>query len=195
MASTRIAGYVRQRPALAMAVLGLVAGVLSATLGFAGELAWLKPVGAVFFLDAGPVPAGLFFGAAVALGLWLWTGNRWALPVLPVTTMYAWSAALQIAVRLLRDNDDNAHLIAASLIAGAVGAGLTHLGCALFAQKLRRPATIAATCAVGALAGLLLFAGQRKLVDDRALFLVWQPAVALCLGLGLRGHTGVTVRV
>jgi hypothetical protein len=27
--------------------------------------------------------------------------------------------------------------------------------------------------------------GQRKWVDDRLLFIVWQPAVAFCIGLGL----------
>ena len=81
------------------------------------------------------------------------------------------------------------HLIAASLAAGAVGAGITHAGCAIFAPGLRRPARIAATCIVGALAGLLLYAGQRKWMDERLLFVIWQPAVAFCIGLGLRGQT------
>jgi hypothetical protein len=40
---------------------------------------------------------------------------------------------------------------------------------------------------VGAVAGLLLFMGQRKWVDDRLLFAVWQPAVAFCIGVGLGG--------
>lgn len=182
----------RQRPALVMAALGLVSGILSATVGYDFELPWLKPVGAVFFLDAGPVPIGVFFGLAVALSLWIWTGNVWALPVLPVTTMYAWSAAIQVAIRLQRSTDDDPHLIAASLAAGAVGAGLTHLGCAILAPELRRPRWIAVTCVVGALAGLLLFMGQRKIVDERLLFLVWQPAVALCVGLGVnRNRDGV----
>jgi hypothetical protein len=182
--ATSIGGW-RERAALALAGLGLLSGLLSGTVGFDLELAWLRPVGAVFFLDAGPVPIGLFFGIAVALGVWMATGNTWALPVVPVVTMYAWSAAIQFAIRLQRTADDDPHLIAASLAAGAVGAGMTHLAGAIFAPELRRPARIAVTCVVGALAGLLLYMGQRKWVDERLLFIVWQPAVAFCIGLGL----------
>ncbi|HXE86660.1 MAG TPA: hypothetical protein VN524_07665 [Hyphomicrobiaceae bacterium] len=183
--ATSIGGW--QRPALAVGGLGLVSGLLSATVGFDLELAWLKPVGTVFFLDAGPVPIGFFYGVAIAIGLWLVTGNAWALPVLPVVVMYAWSAAIQVGVRLQRNIDDDPHLITASLAAGAVGAGITHAGCAIFASDLRRPARVALTCIVGAVAGLLLFMGQRKWVDDRLLFAVWQPAVAFCIGVGLGG--------
>ena len=60
------------------------------------------------------------------------------------------------------------------------------MGCALFAADLRRPPwRIALTCAVGAVAGLLFYLGERKYVDERLLFFVWQPAVAFCIGLGL----------
>src|SRR5262245_17479082 len=168
-----------------MTGLGLVAGLLSVTICFDQELAWLKPVAVIFFLDAGPVPIGFFFGAAIALGVWMATGKGWALPVVPVVTMYAWSAAIQVAIRLQRTADDDPHLIAASLAAGALGAGITQLGGAIFAPVLRRPASFALTCLVGALAGLLFYMGQRKWVDERLLFLVWQPAVAFCIGLGL----------
>ena len=75
--------------------------------------------------------------------------------------------------------------MAASLCAGAVGAGLTQLGCGLFSSGLRRPWRLALTCAVGAAAGILFFMGERKYVDERLLYLVWQPAVAFCIGLGL----------
>jgi hypothetical protein len=182
--ATSIGGW-RQRPALVMGGLGLVAGLLSATIGFDQELAWLKPLAVIFFLDTGPVPIGLFFSAAVALAVWIATGKGWSLAVVPVVAMYAWSAAIQVAIRLQRTVDDDPHLIAASLAAGAVGAGITHLGCAIFAPQLRRPARIALTCLVGAVAGLLLYMGQRKWVDERLLFIVWQPAVAFCIGLGL----------
>jgi hypothetical protein len=185
MASATSFGSWRQRPAPVMAVLGLVSGLLSATVAYDHGLLWLKPLGALFFLDSGPVPIGLLFGAAVALGLWISSGNAWALLVVPVTTMYAWSAAIQVALRLQRTVDDDPHLIAASLAAGAVGAGLTHLGCAVVAPALRQPQSLAIACLVGAVAGLLLFAGQRQLLDERLLFIVWQPAVVLALGLKL----------
>jgi hypothetical protein len=186
-----ISGW-RDRPDLRLASLGLLSGALSATVGFDLELSWLKPVAAVFFLDAGPLPIGIFFAAAVAIGLWSWTGNVWTLPALMVTTIYAWSAAIQVAIRLQRTADDDLHLIAASLCAGAVGAGLTHLGCAPFASEQGRPARVAVTCAVGAAAGMLLFLGQRKFVDERLLFLVWQPAVAFSIGMGLAGRNRET---
>jgi hypothetical protein len=179
----------RSRPEIVMAALGLASGILSAIVGMDLELAWLRPFAAVFFLDAGPVPVGFFFGAAIALSLWMATRNVWTLPVLPVVVMYAWSAAIQVAIRLQRNADDDPHLIAASLLSGLVGAGITHLGCAVFAPELRRPARIALTCAVGAVAGLLLFLSQRSIIDGRLLFIVWQPAVAFCIGLGLRGQT------
>jgi hypothetical protein len=100
--------------------------------------------------------------------------------------MYAWSAAIHTAIRLQRNAGDDPHLILASLCAGAVGAGLTHLGCTFFASGLRQPWRIALSCVIGAAAGLLFFLGERKLVDERLLYLVWQPAVAYFIGLGLR---------
>lgn len=185
MASAGIIGGWRERPDIIMAGLGLVSGVLSATVGYDVEIVWLKPVAPLFFLDVGPMPVGFFFGAAVAFGIWWWTRNPWSVPVLLVTTMYAWSAAIQIAIRLQRNVDDDPHLIAASLAAGAVGAGLTHAGCALFSRGLRQPMRIAVTCGVGALFGLLFFFGQRKFIDERLLFVVWQPVVAFCIGMAL----------
>jgi len=176
-----------------MAALGLVSGI--ATVGWTlslgprvvASIQWLEPVAIVFGLSPELLLIGFFFGAAIALGLWLQTANPWAVPVLLVVTTYAWSAAIQVAIRLQRTTDDDPHLIAASLAAGAVGAGITHLGCAIFAPRLRRPAWIALTCIVGALAGMLLFASQRKYVDEWLLYMVWQPAVAFAIGLGLTG--------
>jgi len=187
MASAGIIGGWRERPDITMAGLGLMSGILSATVGYDLEIGWLKPVAPLFFLDVGPMPVGFFFGAAVAFGIWRWTRNLWSAPVLLVTTMYAWSAAIQVAIRLQRNADDDPHLIAASLGAGAIGAVLTHAGCALFARELRRPMRIAVTCAVGTLAGMLFYLGQRKFIDERLLYIVWQPAVAFCIGMGLTG--------
>jgi len=175
----------RNRPAEILAALGLVSGFLSAGWGQAFTLEALRPVAFVFFLDPAMMPNGFFFGTAVGVGVAVWARKAWVVPVLVVTTMYAWSAAIHTAVRLQRDTGDDPHLIAGSLGAGAVGAALTHLGCALFSSELRRPWRIALTCAVGTIAGLLFYMGERKMLDDRLLYLVWQPAVAFCIGLGL----------
>jgi hypothetical protein len=169
-----------------MAALGLVSGTASALwFGFDYDPTALRPVANVFLLESGPLPIGVFFAIVIAFATAAWVRPPWAPIVTFIVTMYAWSAAIHTAIRLQRDRDDDPHLIAASLCAGAVGAGLTHLGCALFVRELRRPWRIALTCGFGAVAGMLLYLGQRKYIDERLLFVIWQPAVAFCIGLGL----------
>jgi len=171
-----------------MAGSGLISGIASANLGFESGSPYLpplQPLALIFGLAPEQLPIGLYFGAIVALGIFSWTRNLWSVPVLLVTTMYAWSAAIQVGIRLQRTSGDDPYLVAASLAAGAAGAGITHLGCALFSPGLRRPSRIALTTVVGALAGMLLYMSERKMIDMRWLFIVWQPVVAFCIGLGL----------
>lgn len=179
----------KSKPTLAMTGLGVLSGILSATVGWGLELEWLRPLARLFVLDVGPTPIGLFYAAAIAVGLWIATRRALAVPVAFVATMYAWSAAIHTAIRLQSHREDAWWLIAASLAAGAVGALITHLGCAVFSGELRRPARIALTTAVGAAAGLLFYFGERDWIDDRVLFVVWQPAVAAAIGLGLATRT------
>ncbi len=186
MPATTLSRYLRERPADTMGALGLVSGILSAVWGQTYELKPLEPLAIVFFLDPGALPIGFFYGAAMGIGIAAWVRKPWAAIVVVITTMYAWSAAIHTAIRLQRNTDGDAYLVAASLCAGAVGAGLTHLGGALFAADLRRPLwRIALTCAVGAAFGMFFYMGERKIVDERLLYFVWQPAVAFCIGLGL----------
>jgi hypothetical protein len=199
MAHTTSIGGGMRRHDLAMAALGLVSGIATVGLLTSGDaiveyLKWLDLLAIPFGFShpgGGPFLMGLFFCAAVAAGVWLATANPWSIPVLLITTMYAWSAAIQVAGKLLVASGDGLYLIAASLAAGAVGAGITHLGCALFSRELRRPAWIVLTIIVGALAGMLLYASQHKYVGEWLLYIVWQPVVAFAIGLGLeRGQTG-----
>jgi hypothetical protein len=186
----------RGRPDVTIAGFGLLSGVASATWATRGisSVDWLQPIAAVFALAPELLPIGLYFGAAVAAGVWMHTRNWWCVPVLLVTTMYAWSAAIQVAIRTQRHTGDDPHLITASLTAGAVGAGLTHLGCAPFAAGLRNPVRILVTCAVGAVAGMLFYLGERKLVAEWWLYVVWQPAVAFAIGMGLAIRSGTPER-
>jgi hypothetical protein len=179
-----------------MAGFGLLSGMASAAWATSGvsNLDWLQPVSALFALAPELLPIGLYFGAAVAAGMWLHTRSWWCLPVLLVTTMYAWSAAIQVAIRTQRHTGDDPHLVAASLAAGAVGAGLTHLGAMLFARELRTPVRILLTCAVGAVAGMLFYLGERKLIDERWLYVLWQPAVAFAIGMALPRRRNVPER-
>jgi hypothetical protein len=175
----------RERPAWLLAALALVSGALSAQWGQAFSLSALKPLSTLFLMDPEVMPNGFFYGMALGIGLALWSRKPWALPVVLVTTMYAWSLAIHTAVRLQRNEGDDVHLIAGSLCAGAVGAGITHLGCSLIAADLRRPWwRVALTCGVGAALGMLFYLGERRYLDERLLYLVWQPAVAFCIGLG-----------
>jgi hypothetical protein len=185
-------GSWRARPGITMAGLGLLSGVASARWGMSGvtNLDWLQPVAALFVLAPELLPIGLFFGAAMAAGVWMHTRIWWCVPVLLVTTMYAWSAAIQVAIRTQRHTGDDPHLISASLAAGAVGAGLTHLGCTPFAPGVRNPVRIAVTCVVGAVAGMLFFLGERRLIAEWWLYVLWQPAVAFAIGMALATRSG-----
>jgi hypothetical protein len=180
----------RERPDVTMAGFGLLSGMVSAGWSTSGvsNLDWLQPVSAPFALPPELLPIGLCFGAAVAAGIWMRTGNWWCVPVLLIATTYAWSAAIQVAIRTQRNTGDDPHLVAASLAAGAVGAGLTHAACALFARELRRPARVGVTCVVGAVAGMLFYLGQRGFIAESWLYVGWQPAVAFAIGMGLAGR-------
>jgi hypothetical protein len=190
MSAMTVFDTLRQRPAALLMGLGLISGSLSAAWGETFTLGGLQPLGMVFLLDPAALPVGFFYGAALGLGMALAMRKMWAALLVPVTTLYAWSAAVHTAIRLQRNSGDDAHLVAASLCAGAVGAGLTHLGCSLFASNLRWPWRICVTATVGAAAGMLFFLGERKMLDERLLYVIWQPAVAFCIGLWLpRGQT------
>jgi hypothetical protein len=178
----------RERPAVSLAALGLVSGLLSAAVGFTLRIERLDPLAGLFFLSAEMLPIGFLFGAVIAGDFALRRRRALAVPVLLVTTMYAWSAAIHTAIRLHRiGGGDAGHIgpLLGGLVAGAVGAGLTQLGAAQFAPELRRPRSLALTCAVGSAAGVLFNLGDRNVIDARLLFVVWQPAVAFCIGLGL----------
>jgi hypothetical protein len=185
MPTATIIANTRLRPAAVLAALGLVSGILSAWFGATFEPAWLKQLGHVFFVEGSMVPIGVFYGVALVAGAWLVTGLR-TVPVLLLTTLYAWSAAIYTATGVITTSNNDVRLILGSLAAGAVGAGLTHLGCALLFAELRDLRRMAVTIAIGALVALLYYAGERDIVDIRWLFVIWQPAVAACIGAGLR---------
>jgi len=86
------------------------------------------------------------------------------------------------ATGVITTSNNDVRLILGSLAAGTVGAGLTHLGCALLFAELRDLRRMAVTIAIGALVALLYYAGERDIVDIRWLFVIWQPAVAACIG-------------
>ena len=168
--------------ATVFAVLGALSGLASAMIGIERPLEGLQPVASVFGMHPSLLPVGVCF--ALAMGMAAFVALRTLWPLLPVmlATLYGWSGAVHIAIRLQRNIGDEAHLLAASLAAGAFGAGLVFVGFAIAAPQLRQWRGLAITSGVGALAGLLFAAGERGLVHKQALFLIWQPAVALTIG-------------
>jgi hypothetical protein len=183
----------RERPSVSLAALGLLSGLLSAAVGFTLRIEQLDPLAGLFFLSAEMLPIGFLFGAVVAGVIAVRQQRALAVPVLLVTTMYAWSAAIHTTIKLHQiGGGDAGHVgpLLGGLVGGAVGAGLTQLGAAQFAAELRQPRRLAVTCAVGAAAGLLFYLGDRNIIDARVLFVVWQPAVAFCIGLGLGAEAG-----
>ena len=76
-------------------------------------------------------------------------------------------------------------LAAASGGFGAIGAALTHFGAMPIAAGLRRFAGLGLTTAAGALCGALYCLEEMHLIPARTLYVVWQPAVAWCIGLAI----------
>lgn len=173
----------RDGPAILLGALGLVSGVASAVIGADRSLDALQPVAAVFLLQAGLLPIGVCFAVAIGFALWRIAQRPLASLAATILTLYAWSAAVHVAIRTQRNTGDDGHLLAASLAAGAVGAGLTHLAASLALPQLRRVSATAITVATGALLGLLFYCGERGFIDKRALFVIWQPTVAFVIGL------------
>lgn len=172
-----------------LAALGLASGVTSAAVGIDRPLDGLGPIATLFGLHASLLPVGCIFAVAMAIGLWQAVHRTEAMVAAAMATLYGWSGAIHIAIRLQRNIGDDAHLLAAGLAAGAFGAGMVLAAFAVFVPGMRRARAWICVCAVGAAAGLLFYLGERGIIDKRALFVGWQPAVAATLGLLLDRDT------
>ncbi|RTL73333.1 MAG: hypothetical protein EKK41_00070 [Hyphomicrobiales bacterium] len=173
----------RDRAAMILGGLGLVAGIASALLGTERPLDALQPLANLFLMHASLLPIGLCFAVAIGMGCWLVSRGPWHSLGAALVTLYAWSGAVHIAIRTQRNIGDEGHLVAASLAAGAFGAAVTHFGASVALPEARHWRALLVTIATGALFGLVFYAGERGLIDRRALFVVWQPAVAFVIGL------------
>src|SRR5262252_6141367 len=155
----------------------------------------LAEAGNLFLLEAGAVPIGVCYGLAIGVAVAMARKRLWAVPLLVMTTMIAWSAAIHTATFIYGDVEtvsigettvpvvDGLRLFWAGVAAGAVGACLTHLGVALLDRRRCRLTRVALTTLVGALCGVLFFLGEKKFVYPGALYIIWQPAVAFSICL------------
>src|SRR5262249_8552321 len=140
MAGVSVAAM-QDRTALILGGLGLLSGIMSAAYGFTFEPEWLQPIARLFFLESGMVPIGAYYGIALGLGVALVTGRLWAAPLLLITTMIAWSAALHAAIPIIKfgaNGTEPMRNVVAGLLSGAIGAAVTYVGAALAVPALRR---------------------------------------------------------
>lgn len=181
----------QDRTALTMGGLGVFSGIVSAAYGFTFEPEWLQPIARLFFLESGMVPIGAYYGVAIGLGVALCTGRLWAAPLLLITTMIAWSAAIHAALPIIKvggNGTEPLRNVLAGLTSGALGAALTYAGVALAVSVLRRSSSgFLLVTGVGAMCGLLHALGEAHVVPMQTLYVVWQPAVAYCIGLAMAG--------
>lgn len=170
-----------QHPALILAALGAISGVLGTTfLGFGyGD----APHPGIYM-----VLTGVWFGLVIGFAVWRWGNRSWAAVATAIlATWIGWEAAVNLALQLDGPWLATAPITAASkyylsgFAAGAVGAFVTWAGAATFTPALRRGRAAAMIVLTGALFGLLLPL-TNNYDNGAVLLLPWQAAVAAMIG-------------
>jgi hypothetical protein len=141
------------------------------------------------------VLTGLWFGLVIGFAVWRWAERTFAAFLAAVViTWLGWEAAVNVAVQLdgpALEGTAIPHgvwMYIAGFAAGAVGAFMTWLAVALYAQPMRRASLVAAVVATGALLGLLL--PPTNTFDTGLVLLVpWQVAIAVVIGLNIVQET------
>jgi len=160
-------GFRQLHPSIQLGLCGAGSGIVS----------WL-----VHFFDIDPVAhlLGAVFGLAVAICLMRFH-NLPAMRAAIVVVAFglSWQAAFRFAQHLAQ-NFDSIALIGA--IAGAVGAGILAVGCAVVMPQFRSVRPVVQLVLVGTIAGALL--DLKSDLAMFALFFVWQSAVGASVGHG-----------
>jgi hypothetical protein len=150
--------------------------------------------------DGIPLHAGIAFGAAVALMLWLWANRDLGKCLLAMAlTLVGWLAAVNTAndvmtaivsselfgtVEGAKASREMLGWALAGVIGGAIGAGLTAFGSGIAATAIRRPEAWSLIVVTGALFGLMLYpAASFDIIAF--LFVPWQAAVLAAIAYGL----------
>jgi len=163
-------------PVLWIAGLGALSGLLSS----------LEPEALKHFKALGvPIYPGPLFGLVIAFGVYRWgKASWWAAILVLVVTVAAWIAAVRGFLGVTDNATSNIYL--GGFVAGAIGAAGTMLGGAIIIPVLRGSPDWLLTIGVGAVAGLLIVPAERMPEDYLLLlFVVWQAAVAACIGYAL----------
>ena len=173
-----------QHPALILAGLGAVSGVLGTNFLGAGY-------GEAPHLGVYMVLTGVWFGLVIAHGVWRWGTPTWgAAATAFIATWVGWEAAVNVALQIDRSWLDAGPIVQttksylAGFAAGAAGAFLTWAGAATHVPALRRRRAAVTIASTGAIFGLLL--PWTNNYDSGIVLLVpWQAAVAAIFGLNM----------
>ena len=191
----------RARAVLIMAGVGLLTGLISSLPSPLPDLRLEDPE-LLINAEGIPLHAGIAFGAAVAIMLWLWANRDLGKCLLALAlTLMGWLAAVNTAndvmtmvvsselfgtVQGAKASREMVGWVLAGVIGGAVGAGLTAFGAGIASQAIRRPEAWGTIVGVGALYGILLYPAA-SLDQVVLLFVPWQAAVAASIAYGLTG--------
>ena len=160
----------------------------------------LEDEGLLLNAEGIPLHAGIVFGLAVALMMWLWVTRDLAKCLLAgAVVLIGWLAAVNTANDVFqaivgsdlfgtaqgaKSNREVLGLIAGGVSGAAVGAGLTAFASGIPAERIRRPENWVRIVVVGTLLGVLLYPAA-ELHALILLFVPWQALVAVAIAIGL----------
>jgi hypothetical protein len=193
----------RSRAIAVMAGVGILTGLISSLPSPLPEIRLEEPE-ILINAEGVPLHAGIAFGVGLATMLWLWVSRDVGKCLLVMAlTLMGWLAAVNTANDVLsvvvdsdlfgtvegaKANREVVGWVLASLVGGAIGAGLIAFGAGIADRAIWSPEGWGPIVATGALFGLLLYPAAKS--DAMALlFVPWQAAVAASIAYVLTRQT------
>ncbi|MHA1517502.1 MAG: hypothetical protein ACTSYK_02760 [Alphaproteobacteria bacterium] len=182
-----------------MAGVGVASGLIASIPSPLPEIR-LEDEGLLLNAKGIPLHAGIVFGFAVAIMIWLWVTRDLAKCLLTfAVVLLGWLAAVNTANDIFqaavgselfgtmegaKSNREILGLVVGGVSGAAVGAGLTAFASGISAERIRRPENWVPIVIVGTLLGVLLYpAAELKMLAY--LFVPWQALVAASIAFGL----------
>jgi hypothetical protein len=182
-----------------MAGVGMLSGLVATIPSPLPEIS-LEREGLLLNTEAVPLHAGIAFGLAVAVMMWLWVSRDLAKCLLAFAlVLLGWLAAVNTAndvfqavvgsdvfgsVQGAKSHREILGLLIGGVTGGAVGAGLTAFASGIPAERIRRPENWTRIVLVGTFLGVLLYpAAEFKALIY--LFVPWQALVAASIAFVL----------
>jgi len=189
----------RGRAIAIMAAVGVLTGLLASIPSPLPDIR-LEDEGLLVNAEGVPLHAGIVFGAAIGLMMWLWVTRDLVKCLLTMAVVVVgWLVAVNTAndvfqiavgsdlfgtVQGAKSRREVIGLLAGGLSGAAVGAGLTAFGSGIPSERIRRPENWVRIVIVGTLLGVLLYPAA-ELNALILLFVPWQALVAATIAVGL----------